>query len=244
MKSKVLIVDDDSEFRSELRDLLMGYDVTEASSGEEALQILKRANEIGVVLMDVQMPGAGGIETLTRIKKTDPNLHIIIATGYGSKDIAIEALKAHADNFLEKPMDPQEIVDAVEEALGRADYGSADPETVDIDAKIAKVKNFVERNCFKKTSLSDAARSVFLSPKYLSRVFREKAKQTFSQFKIGVKIARAKELLKKNLYNVDHISEKLGYENTESFIRQFKKLTGKTPTEFRKKFHSGKKPRR
>ncbi len=244
MKSKVLIVDDDSEFRSELRDLLMGYDVTEASSGEEALQILKRANEIGVVLMDVQMPGASGIETLMRIKKTDPNLHIIIATGHGSKDVAIEALKAHADDFLEKPMDPQEIIDAVEDALGRADYGKADPETVDINAKIEKVRNFVERNCFKKTSLSDAAKSVFLSPKYLSRVFKDRTKQSFSQFKIAIKIGKAKELLEKNVYNVDRISEKLGYENTESFIRQFKKLTKKTPTEFRKKFHPKKKNKR
>ena len=209
--------------------------MTEASSGEEALAMLKRANEIGLMLLDVRMSGLSGIDTLARLKKTDPHLHVIIMTGQGSKDIAIEALKAHADDFIEKPIDPKEIMELVEDALSKLDYGPAEPDAADMSAKIKKVEAFVRRNCFKKTSLTDAARSVSLSSKYLSRIFKEKTKKSFSQFKIGIKIDKAKELLAKHSYNVNQISEKLGYENVESFIRQFKKLTGKSPTAFRKK---------
>lgn len=234
MGARVLIVDDDRELRSELRDALEGYEVAEASSGEEALGILKRANEIGLMFLDVRMSGLSGIDILAQIKKTDPHLHVIIMTGHGSKDIAIDALKARADDFIEKPIDPEGFIRLTEDALSRLDYGKEDPEAADMDAKIKKVKSFVERNCFKKTTLSSAAQSVCLSSKYLSRIFKEKTKKSFSRFKIGIKINKAKELLLKRGYNVNQISEKLGYENTESFIRQFKKLTGKTPAAFRK----------
>lgn len=235
MAAKVLIVDGDSGFRSELRDTLSVYDVAEVRSGEEAFSLLKKANDIGVVLLDVRMPGQSGIDILTRLKKTDPNLHIIIMTDHGSKDFVIDALKAHADDFIEKPIDPRELIGLVEDALNRKDYGQSDPEAADIDDKIKKVERFVERNCYKKTTLEDAAASVYLSPKYLSRIFKEKTKKSFSQFRIGTKIGKAKELLAKRGYNINQISEKLGYENTESFIRQFKKFTKMTPTAFRGK---------
>lgn len=243
MGARILIVDDDRELREELRDIFDGYEVAEASSGEEAIAILKRANEIGLMLLDVKMSGLSGIDTLSMLKKTDPNLHVIIMTGQGSKDIAIEALKAHADDFIEKPIDPEEVAELAEDVFGRLDYGPALPDGADINAKIKKVESFVKRNCFKKTTLTDAARSVSLSSKYLSRIFKEKTKKSFSQFKIRIKIDKAKELLAKHNYNVNQISEKLGYENAESFIRQFKKLTGKTPTAFRKKLWKKKRRR-
>ena len=235
MGARILIVDDDRELRQELRDIFYDYEVAEASSGEEALSMLKRANEIGLMLLDVRMSGLSGIDTLARLKKTDPQLHVIIMTGQGSKDVAIEALKARADDFIEKPIDPEEVMGLVEEALSKLDYGPVEPDAADINAKIKKVESFVKRNCFKKISLTEAARSVSLSSKYLSRIFKEKTKKSFSQFKIGIKIDKAKEILAKHSYNVNQISEKLGYENVESFIRQFKKLTGKSPTAFRKK---------
>ena len=73
MAEKILIVDDDAEFRQELRDSLDDYEVIEAPSGDECLKILKRANEIAVVVLDVQMPGLSGTEVLEEIKKYDPH---------------------------------------------------------------------------------------------------------------------------------------------------------------------------
>jgi two-component system response regulator YesN len=91
----------------------------------------------------------------------------------------------------------------------------------------------VLRNCCKKISLVDAASVVSFCPKYLSRVFKEKAGMGFGQFRIKVQMDKAKELLLTGNYNVNQISDKLGYENPESFIRQFKRTAGCTPTQFR-----------
>ena len=56
----------------------------------------------------------------------------------------------------------------------------------------------------------------------------------FTDYRLKVKISQSRELLKKSGYNIDQIADKLGYKNTESFIRQFKKITGYTPTGYRK----------
>ncbi|MDD5408717.1 MAG: response regulator [Candidatus Omnitrophica bacterium] len=240
MAEKILIVDDDLEFREELRDFLHEYEVIEASSGMEAINILKRANEIGLVLMDVMMPGAAGTDVLKEIKKTDPDLNIIILTGHSSKEVAIEALEGKADGYIEKPLDLKKLKETVERIMDKKISG-VDAGATDISSKIKKVKLFVERNCFKKIGLNEAAQAVCLSPKYLSRIFKEHCRSSFSQFRLKIKIEESKKLLEKTGYNINQISDKLGYENAESFIRQFKRFVKATPTEYRKKIQKYKK---
>ncbi len=235
MFDTILIVDDDVEFRQEFRESLEGYEVKEASSGQEAIGILKRANQIGVVILDVMMPGLSGTDVLREIKKTDPDLGIVILTGHSSKDIAIEALKGHADDYLEKPVDIERVKEVIEKFLDSKRSRNQMPDAGDIEDKIAKIKTFAERNCYKKISLKDAASAVCLSPKYLSRMFKQNTGSSFSDYRLKIKIEKAKELLLKTGYNVNQISDKLGYENTESFIRQFKKIARHTPTEYRMK---------
>ncbi len=233
MPDKLLLVDDDREFREEFAESLSEYEVIQADSGQEALRILSRPNEIDLVIMDVFMPGLSGTEVLKQLRDNLPGLGIIILTGYSSKDIAIEALKGHADDYLEKPVDIEKAKEIIENILA-AKRSPADQSSQGIKGKIEKVKHFVERNCFKKVCLEDAARSVCLSPKYLSRIFEEVTGTRFTEYRLKVKFTRAVELLKKSGYNIDQIADKLGYKNTESFIRQFKKIAGLTPTEYRK----------
>lgn len=240
MADKILIVDDDAEIRSELKDFLDGYEVLEASNGPDALKILRRANEVGLVILDVMMPGLNGLDVLTEIKRMDSKLSIIILTGHSSKDVAIEALKGRADDYLEKPVGIGRLKESVDRLLG-AGCAKGDIGALDLKGKIEKVKSFIERNCYKKVTLIDAAASVCLSPKYLSRIFKEVAKEGFNEYKLAIKIDRAKGLLKKSGYNINQISDKLGYENAESFIRQFKKMTGFTPTAYRNKINKDKK---
>ena len=232
MPETILIVDDDKEFREEFKEFLAGYEVKEASDGREALELLRKAHNIDLVILDVNMPHISGIDVLTEIKKTDPDLGTIILTGYSDKDTAIDALKGHADDYIEKPVDPEKLKAIIERILEKKHAGS-DIDIVSMKGKIEKVKRFVERNCFKKTGLEDAARVVCLSPKYLSRIFKECAGESYIAYRLKIKIEKAKEILRQGGFNISQIAYKLGYENPESFIRQFKKLTGKTPTKFR-----------
>ena len=230
----ILLVDDNARFRKEFRDCLEGFGIIEASDGEQALNILKDPNEIDLVILDVMMPGMRGTEVLKRIKMLYPDLSIVIFTGYGSKEIAVEALKGHADDYIEKPIKIRNAREIIERIL-EVKRGDPDLEALGITGKIERVKHFIEKNYDKKISLKLAARIVCLSPKYLSKIFKKNTGMGFNEYKLEVKTKMGKELLNNTGYNVGYIAYKLGYKNTESFLRAFKKFYGCTPTRYRKK---------
>lgn len=234
MPEKILVVDDESDFREELKDCLETYEVLEASDGAQAIKLLRHANEIALVILDVNLPGVAGTEVLREIKKIAPNLGIIILTGYSSKDVAIDALKGHADDYIEKPIDMDNLKEVISRVLS-VRRGDTDISLCDLKGKVEKIKQFIEDNWDRKTCLEDAANVVCLSQKYLSRIFKQYTGKNFSEYKLTIKVQKAKSLLAKTGYNVNQVSDKLGYENTESFIRQFKKIAGCTPTSYRKK---------
>ena len=241
MLNKILLVDDDKEFREEFRHCFEEYDIVQAADGEEALRILKKPNEIGLVLLDVKMPGLSGTSVLGRMKTMSPELKIIIVTGFSSKDVAIDALKSHADDYIEKPFEVDKMREAIERFLGDGSGASGHGVSEDAADKIRHVKDFIERNCCRKITLGDAARALALCPKYLSRIFKESAGIGFSEYRLKVQMNKAKELLVSGEHNVNQVSDKLGYQNSESFIRQFKRFAGCTPTKYRKKNGAGKR---
>jgi DNA-binding NtrC family response regulator len=114
---RVLLVDDEEKFLDVLSQRLgtRGIDAETSTSGEEALVKIKNRNFDAIVL-DVMMPGIGGIETLKRIRKEYPELQIIMLTGRGSVDKAVEAMKEGAIDFLEKPADINTLLNKISEA--------------------------------------------------------------------------------------------------------------------------------
>jgi len=233
MAYHLLLVDDDQEFREEFKECFEEYHIVEAGSGEEALALLKKPHEIDLVLLDVKLPGKEGTEVLKEIKQIAPDLGIIMLTAYSTKDIAIESLKGHADDYLEKPLRLDRTRELIERHLAKRD-GRDGISRDGIQGKIEHVKQFVARNCEKKVGLEEAAQSVYLSPKYLSRAFKEQTGKGFNEYCLELKVQRAKEVLNETGLTVGQISDRLGYQNEESFIRTFKKLTGLRPTEYRK----------
>jgi DNA-binding NtrC family response regulator len=114
---RVLLVDDEEKFLDVLSQRLgtRGIDAETSTSGEEALVKIKNRNFDAIVL-DVMMPGIGGIETLKRIRAENPELQIIMLTGQGSVDKAVEAMKEGAIDFMEKPADINTLLNKISEA--------------------------------------------------------------------------------------------------------------------------------
>jgi DNA-binding NtrC family response regulator len=116
-RGRVLVVDDEAYVRDSLVALLRarGFDVSAAGAVPEALGVLARA-PVDVVLSDLRMPGADGIELVRRLQAAAPDVPVLILTGHGSVPSAVACLKAGAADYILKPTDP----DAVEVALERA----------------------------------------------------------------------------------------------------------------------------
>jgi len=237
MRGKILLVDDNKDLRTDFKLWYEEYDITEASCAQDALTILKKPNELDLVILDVQMPGMSGLDALEKIKALAPGKSVIIMTGFSTKDVAIHALIAKADNYIEKPFDIKTMRDAIEKEL-RNRAGADRPDEMDVAGKIEHVRWFLEGNCFKKITLQDAAQTVYMSPKYLSRIFREKTGMGFSEYKLKVKMAQAKKMLRSTGGSIKQISSKLGYANAESFIKQFEKIVKSTPSCYRKNCRS------
>jgi two-component system KDP operon response regulator KdpE len=117
---RILLVDDESAIRRALRPPLMelGFQVVEAWRGEEAIQML-RAGGFDVVLLDVNMPGIGGIETLRRIRTFAPRLPILMLTVRDAEAEKVEALELGADDYVTKPFSTRELVARIRTAVRR-----------------------------------------------------------------------------------------------------------------------------
>jgi YesN/AraC family two-component response regulator len=233
MAFQVLIVDDDADFVEELASLLEDFELRFAENGDEAVALLARPNEIDVVILDVKMPGMSGTEVLKKIKKIDPEIYVIIITGYSTKEVAVESLKGHADDYIEKPLE----ISKVRGIVGRLYQVRRGPDIAmnGIRAKVERVKQFAERNAKKRVTLKEAARIVCLSPKYLSRAFKEHTGRGFKEYQIHMTLKEAEKLLLGTDYTVEQIALEMGYENPESFFRIFKKFKGVSPGEYREK---------
>ncbi len=119
---KILIVDDEKDFVEmfSMRLERRGEKVTAAYSGQEALDLLDKSL-IDVVILDIRMPGMDGIETLKKIKSRHPLVEVILLTGHGSTETAVEGMKSGAFDYLMKPADFDDINLKVANARKRKD---------------------------------------------------------------------------------------------------------------------------
>ncbi len=117
----VLVVDDDTDMRELVRDILgdRGHRVFTAGNGPDALKAFGQT-EFDVVLTDLRMKGMQGLELLTEIKRTHPGSNVILMTAFGTVETAVEAMKHGAYDYLTKPVKSEELVPTIERAIREA----------------------------------------------------------------------------------------------------------------------------
>ena len=137
-RARILIVDDEANQRSLLESFLrgQGFDIVTAHSGEQALATLE-GEEIHMMISDVRMPGMSGLEMLRRLREEGHALPVLLVTAYADIRGAVEAIRDGAVNYLEKPIDLDELLSSVRQAIGmdasvqaRVSYGYELPQDV------------------------------------------------------------------------------------------------------------------
>jgi DNA-binding NtrC family response regulator len=120
IKADVLLVDDEEQFLKVLSQRMegRGLKVDTATSGEDAIKRVQ-GKAFDAIILDLAMPGISGIETLKRIRSENPDVQIIMLTGHGSLEKGVEAIKAGAVDFLEKPADMNKIMEKIAEAKNK-----------------------------------------------------------------------------------------------------------------------------
>jgi len=120
VSKKILIVDDESAVREALT-LILGriYKVDSASSGEAALELIKKENDFDLVLLDLMMPGTDGMAVLQKMKSENITLPVIMLTASSKVQLAVEAMKYGAVDYLNKPYDVDDLLGRIEENLNQ-----------------------------------------------------------------------------------------------------------------------------
>ncbi len=154
--SKVLVIDDERSIRNTLKEILEfeKYQVELAEDGFKALEILK-INDFDVILCDIKMPGMDGIEVLQKVEEIRPDTPVIMISGHGNIDTAVEAIKKGAFDFIEKPLDLNRLLITLRNAMDKSSLISETrvlrkkvSKSVDIvgnSTAIQKVKDMIDR---------------------------------------------------------------------------------------------------
>ena len=139
---RILVVDDEPMMSDSLRQHLVdeGYSVDTAASGAEAIDLFDGGAH-HLVICDLQLPDMDGLTLLRHMKDAKPNTEVIVVTGYGSVQTAVEAIKAGAFYFVEKPFDFEELLPLAEKALERRQLMA---ETENMRRQLVKVERLLD----------------------------------------------------------------------------------------------------
>ena len=116
--ARILVVDDETPIRTTMGDMLRrrGYDVVTAANGEEALALIHQ-RPFDLLLLDLKMPGLSGIQVAERARELQPEVALIILTGHGSLESAVEGIHLGVFDYMLKTASPQEVLDRVASLL-------------------------------------------------------------------------------------------------------------------------------
>lgn len=143
--SRILVVDDDGELRDNIVEILSddGHEVLSSENAENALKILDN-DAFDLVILDLIMPGMGGLDAIPLARQKCPNARIVVITAFSTVDNAVESMKKGADDYITKPFKIDELLTAVRRNLEEAKFVSCKT-FLDMDNTFASLSNVFRR---------------------------------------------------------------------------------------------------
>ena len=230
--------------------------VGDASNGYEGIEVITKLHP-DIVITDIRMPGLDGVKMIETLSGRVDTEYIIIS-GYSDFEYARQALKLGVKDYLMKPIDDNELDEAIKKACNTvqikkqiSNMKSRMDDVTDskimlfkeyfMDSKPTTLWNYVEHtikyisdNYQKNITIKEIADKLFVSESHLSRLFKSEAGYTFIDYLTYYRIKKAAGYLRDPNIKIYKIAEMIGYKDQRYFSVIFKKLVGFTPKEFRK----------
>lgn len=241
----ILVVEDDQIMIECYRDLLAhDFRMHISVSGREALNAISSRSDIELIVLDCRLPDISGIEVLRESKAIKPFIPVILVTGYGDESLAVKAFRYGVRDYLKKPICFKELARRIRFILSlkktasgqyRNAFVHEEPANGICNDKIQKAIKFIDDNFMAKISLDTVARKACLSKYHFSRTFKEVMGMTCQTYITRTRIERAQSLLRTTGLKITDIALSVGYDDITHFIRIFKRITGSTPSEYKKR---------
>lgn len=241
---RVLLAEDEYIERKYLRKIFEKHSdqfevVGEALNGNDAV---KKAGLLhpDIIIMDINMAALNGLEAARAIKDTAPTTIIILNTAFAEFEFARLALEYKLDGYLLKPSSETDILASIEKSIRSTGSSDTCPNHQKSGSEniVTQVQDYVDSYYSRRLSLEEIAQSVHFSPAYISSLFRKETGMTITDYIRKVRLSHALTMLEHSSSAVGEIAKTCGFFNISHFNRVFKKYTGNSPMELRKKMHA------
>ena len=218
-----------------------------AYDGAEGIELIRKEKP-DILISDIAMPNMNGLAMIAAVKSEFPYMQVSVLTGYREFDYAREAIHLGVTRFLLKPSKHDEIEEAITAMTDKLrnsgvmdresgkEEGQNDDTILENPASSFIVNNalkFIKDNYKEKLKLVDVADHIYVSQWHLSKLLNKHTGKNFSEILNGIRIEKAKELLKDPEYRIVDIAEAVGFLDLAHFSRVFKKTCGISANDYR-----------
>lgn len=205
--------------------------------------ILEKKPEL--VITDIMMPGYDGLKLIAKTREAGLNVRFLITSAYANFSYAREAMRLGVKDFLEKPIDGEELNRALgrimDERLGKEERGTLSPQKQapegerEVSQMIQAAKSYIDEHFAQKLTLEGVADQIYLSPNYLSSLFHREMEMSFVEYITDVRMRKAEKFLLDARLSVADVARMTGYRDAGYFCNVFIKKYGMSPSLWRKR---------
>lgn len=244
----VMIADDEEVIRRGLTKITSRMDlevnvIGSYGNGKDAWEHLNTLSpsDIDLLITDIKMPMMDGFKLIEQVREHMKNIPIAVLSGFSEFEYARRAMRHGVIDYLLKPIDKVQLYELLKRVEDEKKTSIPQQEAVSTQVLeggehyvIEQTKNILEKEYGLNFELERLADMVGMNASYISRLFKFKTGQTITDYLIGIRIAKAKELLIEHpdLKNYE-IAEKVGYSDPVYFNKLFKKMCGMTPKDYK-----------
>ena len=238
---RVVLIDDDPGIVEELRRRIQWADFGCEVAGTapdvvEGAELIRQLNP-HILFTDIRMPGGDGLSMLGSLRSEFPDMQVTVLTAHRDFDCAQKAIRLEVIRYLLKPVDLDEIHEALTVMTTKLDailQHSQRDQTPNAGSFIVnKAICYMEENYSKKLTLQDVADYCYVSQWHLSKLLNRYTEKSFYDILNAVRVRAAKKLLEDPSLKIGDVSEMVGYSDTAHFARTFKKLENMCANEYR-----------
>jgi len=237
------LVDDETYILEMLRDVFpwaeMGFDVVACCGSARDMLGYLRNNSVDVMLTDIVLGGETGLELSASARQLSPEIIIIILSAHSEFEYARTAMRLNVFDYLLKPVTHESVATCFSAVKDKLDIirnlnnnqeSSVGEET---NYRVNLIKSYIDKHCGEDISLESMASLVSMNPAYFSRFFKRHEGVQFSDYLARRRMEKAIELLQDPRNKIFEICAKVGYYGKQSFYKQFRRHTGRTPVQYR-----------
>lgn len=209
-----------------------------ASDGLEGAALIRKLKP-DILFTDIRMPNQDGLQMVAALRSEFPSMQISVLTAYRDFEYARQAITLGVCRYLLKPSRMDELKEAIRHMTGVLDSRSGEeaPDHAENEAAgsfvVKAALAYLEQHFAEHITLSQVADRVFVSQWHLSKLINRHTGKNFFDLVNQLRVKRARELLRDPALKVHEVADMVGYADVAHFSKNFKRLTGKSPVEFR-----------